>query len=83
MAVWVCLTLWGQFSALVNNVPQPFAIYKNQIHTSIYFAITLQSTKQIKILSTEVVPENLLLTLLLIAVATITIVLKGRKQLNR
>jgi parallel beta-helix repeat protein len=60
--------MWGHFSVLIDNIPQPYAIYQNQTHTSIYFVASFQSTHQIKILSTEVIPENPLLTIVLITV---------------
>jgi hypothetical protein len=73
--------MWGYFSLLVNDIPQAYAIYQNTTHTSIYFAIPLQSTKQIKILSTGMVPENQSLGLTLIMlITTVTIFTKTRLQ---
>jgi parallel beta-helix repeat protein len=72
--------MWGNFSVLIDNTPQPYAIYQNQTHTSIYFTVSFQSTRQIKILSTEVVPENPLLTITLITVMLGTALLFKRKR---
>jgi nitrous oxidase accessory protein len=76
----------GYFSVLINNIPQPYAIYQNETHTSIYFIITFQSTKQIKILATEVVPEfpaTLSLTMFLIATLLSAILLKRKHHRQR
>jgi len=73
--------MWGYFSLLANDIPQAYSIYQNTTHTSIYFAIPLQSTKQIKILSTGIVPENQSLALTLIMlITTIAICTKTRLQ---
>lgn len=78
--------MWGYFSVLINDFPQPYAIYQNATHTTIYFVITFQSTKQIKILATEVVPEfpaTLSLTMFLIATLLSVILLKRRHRRQR
>lgn len=76
--------MWGYFSLLVDDVPQAYAIYQNTTHTSIYFTIPFQSTKQIKILSTGIVPENhsLALTLIML-ITTAAICSKTRLQLRK
>jgi len=75
--------MWGYFSVLIDNVPQPYAIYQNQTHTSIYFMVPFQSTSQIKILATEVIPEfPVTITLAIFAIATLLsgMLLKQKKS---
>ena len=70
--------MWGYFSVLIDNVPRAYAIYQNATHMSIYFTVPFQSTRQVRVLSTGVVPENPLLALIsvLVALSTVLIYLK-------
>jgi parallel beta-helix repeat protein len=72
--------MWGNFSVLINDVPQPFAIYQNATHTSIYFLVSYHSTSQIKITSTGIVPEfdPLISLLLLLATTAFLLIIKRR-----
>lgn len=67
--------MWGQFSVLINDIPQPFAIHQNQTHTSIYFVYS-HTTHQVKVHSTQVIPEFpslVILSLFLMATLLVTI----------
>ena len=61
--------MWGYFSVLIGDAPQAYAIYQNATHTSIYFTISFQSMRQVRVLSTGVVPENPPLALISVFVA--------------
>jgi parallel beta-helix repeat protein len=75
--------MWGNFSFLINDVPQPFAIYQNATHTSIYFLVSHHSTSQIKIISTGIVPEFDPVISLLFLLATTAFLLIKRRWKNK
>jgi nitrous oxidase accessory protein len=85
--VTIPLTLmYGYFSVLINDIPQPYAIYQNQTHTSTYFTIPMKSTMTVKIHSTEVIPEfpeTTVLTMFMIATLLSAVLLKRRQLRQR
>jgi len=77
--------MWGYFSVLIYNVPQAYAIYQNTTHTSIYFQIPFDSTSQIRILSTGIVPEytsTILILFLLLTAFSLTAVKRRKRAIN-
>ncbi|MCJ7719620.1 hypothetical protein MUO69_06795, partial [Candidatus Bathyarchaeota archaeon] len=68
--------MWGDFSVLTDDVPQPLTASQNATHTTVQTTVVVNSTRHVRIYSTEVVPEYnpaiLVVFLLIITLSTIT-----------
>jgi nitrous oxidase accessory protein len=78
--------MWGSFFIFVDDVPQPFTINQNTTHAIIQSTVLVNSTRHVKVFSTEVVPEynpTMLALFLLITTLSMLVVTRKLKKASR